>query len=163
MAQQVKNPPSMWETQEMQVSSLGWEDPLEGEMATHSSMLTWKVLQTEEPGGLQPIVLQRVRHDWATKQAVYLKLSPSFLWALIVLVSDQRHWCSQISVLFFRGTSCTSTFWKMVSLFNERFRKYVFKIYSLAALGHSNDTRDLPCITLDSLLQCGSGVGGVLA
>ena len=40
MAQQVKNPPSMWETQEMQVSSLGWEDPLEGEMATHSSMLT---------------------------------------------------------------------------------------------------------------------------
>ena len=54
------------QTQEMQVQSLGWEDPLEKGMATHSSILAWKIPRTEEPGGLQSMVLQRVRHDWAT-------------------------------------------------------------------------------------------------
>ena len=44
--------------QEMQVWSLGWEDPLEKEMATHSSMLAWKTPWTEEPGGLQSMRLQ---------------------------------------------------------------------------------------------------------
>ena len=52
----------MQETQEMQVWSLGWEDPLELEMAAHSSILAWKIPRTEEPGGSQ-----RVRHDWACK------------------------------------------------------------------------------------------------
>ena len=47
----------------MQVRSLGQEDPLEKEMATHSSILTWKIPWTEEPVGLQPMGLQRVRHD----------------------------------------------------------------------------------------------------
>ena len=50
----------MWETQ---VRSLGWEDPLEKEMATHSSTLAWKILWTEEPGRLESIGLQRVVHD----------------------------------------------------------------------------------------------------
>ena len=49
MAQQVKNPPAI---QELQVWSLGQEDPLEEEMATHSSILAWKIQWTEEPGGL---------------------------------------------------------------------------------------------------------------
>ena len=53
--------------QEAQVQSLGWEDPLEQEMATHSSILTWKIPWTEEPGGQQSMVSQRVRHDLATK------------------------------------------------------------------------------------------------
>ena len=53
MAQQVKNSPAMQETSEAQVPSLGWEDPLEEEMATHSSILAWEILWTEEPGGLQ--------------------------------------------------------------------------------------------------------------
>ena len=53
------------ETQERQVRSLGQEDPLEEERATHSSILAWKTPRTEEPGGLQSIALQRVRHDWA--------------------------------------------------------------------------------------------------
>ena len=48
----VKNPPTIHETRETQVQSLGWEDPLEGEMATHSSVLAWKILWIEEPGGL---------------------------------------------------------------------------------------------------------------
>ena len=52
MAQWVRNSPTMQETQETQVQSLGWEDPLEEEMVTHSSILAWKIPRTEEPGGL---------------------------------------------------------------------------------------------------------------
>ena len=47
-----KNPQAMQETQEMQVPSLTWEDALEEEMATHSSILAWKISWTEKPGGL---------------------------------------------------------------------------------------------------------------
>ena len=54
---------SMQETQEMWVQSLGQEDPLEEEMATHSSILAWRIPQTEKPAGLQSIGSQRVRHD----------------------------------------------------------------------------------------------------
>ena len=53
----------MQETQETQVRSLGQEDPLEKEMATHSSILAWKIPWTEEPDGLQSLERQRVRHD----------------------------------------------------------------------------------------------------
>ena len=60
MAQTVKNLPAMQETW---VQSLGWEDPLEKEMATHSNILAWRIPWTEEPGGLQSKGLQRVRHD----------------------------------------------------------------------------------------------------
>ena len=49
--------------QEMQVQSLGWEDPLEKEMVTHSSTLDGKIPRTEEPGGLQSTGLQRAGHD----------------------------------------------------------------------------------------------------
>ena len=52
MAEQVKNLPAMQETQEMQVRSLNWEDPLEKEMATHSNILAWAIPWTEEPGNL---------------------------------------------------------------------------------------------------------------
>ena len=60
MAQTVKCMPAMRETQ---VQSLGWEAPLEKEMATHSSTLAWKIPQMEEPGRLQSMGLQRVGHD----------------------------------------------------------------------------------------------------
>ena len=60
MAQTVKSLPAMWETR---VQSLGLEDPLEKEMATHSSILAWRIPWTEEPGKLQPIGSQRVRLD----------------------------------------------------------------------------------------------------
>ena len=52
--------------QEMQVQSLGQEDPLEKEMATHSSILAWEIPWTEEPGGLQSMGSQRVRHNLGT-------------------------------------------------------------------------------------------------
>ena len=50
----------------MQVQSLGWEDPLEEGMATHSRILAWRIPQTEEPGGLESMGSQRVRHDRET-------------------------------------------------------------------------------------------------
>ena len=60
MAQVVKNLPAMQETR---VQSLGWEDPLEKGIATHSTILAWRIPWTEESGGLQSIGLQRDRHD----------------------------------------------------------------------------------------------------
>ena len=58
--------------QETWVWSLGQEAPLEKEMATHSSIFAWELQWTEEPGGLQPMGLQRVGHNLATKQQLYL-------------------------------------------------------------------------------------------
>ena len=63
MAPWIKNPTAMQETQEMwetQVQFLGWEDPLEEEMATHSSILAWRIPWSEEPGGLQSMGSQTV-------------------------------------------------------------------------------------------------------
>ena len=60
VAQVVKNPPALQETQ---VQSLGWEEPLEKDVATHSSILAWDMPRAEEPGGLQSMGLQRVGHD----------------------------------------------------------------------------------------------------
>ena len=60
---EVKNPSAMQEPQEMQVQSLGREDPLEEGMATHSSILTWRIPWTEEPDGLQSMGSEGVGHD----------------------------------------------------------------------------------------------------
>ena len=67
VTQTVKNLPA---TQETWVQFLGREDPLEKEMATHSSILTWRIPWTEEPGGLQSMLSQRVRQDWWTNYQV---------------------------------------------------------------------------------------------
>ena len=71
VSQSLKRLPAMWETW---VWSLGQKDPLEKEMATHSSILAWRIPWMEEPGGLQSMGLQRVGHNWATS----LSLSLSF-------------------------------------------------------------------------------------
>ena len=63
----VKNPPTN-AGDEIQPQSLGQEDPLEKRMATHSSILAWEILWTQEPGRLQSVGLQKIRHDLATKQ-----------------------------------------------------------------------------------------------
>ena len=60
VAQTVKNLRAMWETR---LPSLGWEDPLEEDMATHSSIVAWRIPWMEESVGLQSVGLQRVRHD----------------------------------------------------------------------------------------------------
>ena len=59
--------------QEPWVRSLGWEDPLEKEMAAHSSTLAWKIPWMEEPGRLLSMGSQRFGHDWATEQQQQLK------------------------------------------------------------------------------------------
>ena len=68
VAQTVKCLLTMRETR---VASLGWEDPLEKEMATHSSTLAWKIPWMEEHGRLQSMVSQRVGHDWVTSLSLY--------------------------------------------------------------------------------------------
>ena len=68
VAQMVKCLPAIQETQ---VQSLGQEDPLEKEMATHSSTLVWKIPWTEEPGRLQPMGSQRVGHDCMTSLSLF--------------------------------------------------------------------------------------------
>ena len=60
MTHKMKNLPAMWDTQ---VQSVSWEDSLEKEMATHSSMFAWRIPLAEEPGRLQSIESQRVEHD----------------------------------------------------------------------------------------------------
>ena len=63
--------------QETRVWSLSWEDPLEEGMPTHSSILAWRILSTEEPGGLQTMGSQRVGHDWVTHTSLYNQWSPT--------------------------------------------------------------------------------------
>ena len=70
VAQTVKNLCAMQETW---VQSLGQEDPWEKGMATHSSILAWRILWTEEPGRLQFMGLQRVRHNWATFTSLHFR------------------------------------------------------------------------------------------
>ena len=77
VAQMVKNLPAMLETW---VQSLGWEDPMEKEMAAHSSILAWKIPRTEEPGRLQSMGLQRVGHDWTTNTHTFLKKQQNIDW-----------------------------------------------------------------------------------
>ena len=87
MAQRVKSLPAMWETQ---VCSLGGEDPSEKGMATHSSILAWRIPWTEEPGRLQSMGLQRVGHDQATSTltlTVYIRVHSLYCVVLWVLTN----------------------------------------------------------------------------
>ena len=93
----VKNLPAMWETQ---VQSLGWGDPLEKGMPTHSSILAWRIPWTEEPGRLQSMGLQRVRHDWVTNTPLYLNglnMHRKLQWTLIKLIINQKYMAPKIA------------------------------------------------------------------
>ena len=84
VAQMAKNLPVMWDTW---VPSLGEEDPLEKGMATwFSSTLAWRILWTEEPGGLQSMGLQRVRHRWVTNTDIVIKIAQYW----------HKHWWNRI-------------------------------------------------------------------
>ena len=85
VAQRLKHLPAMWETW---VRSLGWDDPLEKEMATHSSILAWWIPWMEEPGGLQSTGSQRVGHDWVTSL-----MSLTYLCTQISFVNIWKHYC----------------------------------------------------------------------
>ena len=112
----VKNPPAMQEPlQEKQVWPLGWKDRLEEGMATHSSILAWRIPWTEEPGGLlcETTGSQRVRHDWSNLARVHFTLccgeGPSFSlihWSL-------NHWCGFREPYFLTAYNalCPPLFW----------------------------------------------------
>ena len=79
----VKNLPAMQETK---VLSLGWGYPLEKVLATYSSILAWRILRTEEPGGLQSMGSERARHNWATNTHTH-----NLILVLILLLSCHFH------------------------------------------------------------------------
>ena len=94
---QIMPSPATWETW---VQSLGWEDPLEKQMATHSSILAWKIPWMEEPGRLQSMGSQRVRHDRAAslhqkinsmRSGTQLSYSPLHFQCLQQCLSQRRH------------------------------------------------------------------------
>ena len=88
----VKNLPAM---QEMQMWSLGQEDPLEKEMAIHSSILAWEIPWTKVPGGLQSMGLQRDRHDLATKQQYITKSTKR---VSMNLISHGKRWLVEVGI-----------------------------------------------------------------
>ena len=89
VAQTVKH---LFAMQETRVRSLGREDPLEKEMATHSSILTWKIPWTSEPGRLPSMGSQRVGHDWATSLSLWGFLSQQFCHLQITTVLLLSFW-----------------------------------------------------------------------
>ena len=87
--------PAMWETW---VWSLGQEDPPEKEMTTHSSILAWRILRTEEPGGLQSMGLQRVRHNWSDLASRHTPILSS--WGRSIMTMDigvKSNWLIQFT------------------------------------------------------------------
>ena len=78
-----KNPPAK---QESWVQSLGWEDPLEKEMATDSSILAWEIPWTEEPGGLQSMGSESVGHDLGTKQQQQVEYTVRIVFKYLLLL-----------------------------------------------------------------------------
>ena len=88
----VKNLPGMQESQEIDVGpNLSWEDPLEEDMATHSSIFAWRIPWTEEPGGPQSITSQRVRHDQSNSALNIHQLS-TLNTDGIILLQLQSYW-----------------------------------------------------------------------
>ena len=83
MAQRVKRLPAMWETR---VQPLDREDPLEKEMAIHSSILAWRIPWMEEPGMLQSMGLQRVGHDGAASLSLFFSLLLNLVWGVMFTV-----------------------------------------------------------------------------
>ena len=100
VGQRLKCLPAMWE---IRVRSLGREDPLEKEMATHSSTLAWRIPWREEPGRLQSMGLQRVEHDWATSLSLsfYSTISQIFLFSLRSILYLLSLLCMDIHFLDF--------------------------------------------------------------
>ena len=105
VAQTVKRLPTMWETR---VWSLGREDPLEKEMATHSSTLAWKIPWTEEPGMLQSMGSQRVGHEWTTSLSFFLHQIPGdqrwfhnsvfcFYWSIVAIQHYFSFCCTKVN------------------------------------------------------------------
>ena len=81
----IKNLPA---AQEFWVRSLGWEDPLEKGMATHSSILSWRIPRPEEPGGLQSMGSETVRHDWVTNTYIHTRYIKSCIKCILFSIVE---------------------------------------------------------------------------
>ena len=110
VAQMVKCLP---EVQEIRVWSPGWEDPLEKEMATHSSTLAWKSPWTEEPGRLQSMGLQRVGHDWVTSLSLSLQ---AFLLDLLHSALELSS-TFNFQILALRALPILALYWNLFNVF----------------------------------------------
>ena len=134
VAQMVKPLSTMRETR---VRALAWEDPLEKEMAIHSSSIAWKIPWTEEPGRLQSMGSQRVRHDWVTSLSLSLSLSRK---------SDSFSPTSQqIYILLLRNH-------KVQFFFKKIFVYYFLFLTALCSM------QNLSCLTRDWTWALASGV-----
>ena len=108
-----KELPANAREEETWVWSLGWEDPLEEGMATHSSILAWRIPWTEEPGGLQSLGSQRIGHDWSelacthkainTMESDYSPHEHGFLFKLNrgLIILWRNNFCNNLKILFF--------------------------------------------------------------
>ena len=140
MAQTVKRPPTMWETQ---VRLLGQEDPLEKEMATHSSILAWKIPWMEEPGGLQSTGSQRVGHNWATQQSTRLFLSRFLLREVPLAIVVKLVWRCWILLTF----ACLESFWFLHQIWRTVLLGRVFSVVGSSLSSFLN-------MSCHSLLAC---------
>ena len=124
VAQMVKRLPTVWENW---VRSLGQEDPLEKEMATHSSTLAWKIPWTEECSRLQAMGSQRVGHDWMTSLHFFYTLNEDchLMWTLF-----------KINVLSLR--------WRLNAT-ETRFRKWMFCLPCVSVLSMHTNGCVYPC------------------
>ena len=136
----VKNLPAMQETQ---VWSLGDEDPLEKEMATHSSILAWRIPCTEEPGRLQSMGSQRVRHDWVTNILPVVSVFFHLFLAHIILIFKKFYW--SIVVL----QCCYS---QVYSQMNQLYMYPLFFFRFFTHIGHYRVLSRLPCVTQYSVM-----------
>ena len=133
MAQSVKRLPAMRETG---VRSLGQEDPLEKEMATHSSILAWRIPWTEEPGRLQSMGSQRVGHrTWLSDFISFFlsRLLPSLGIATITPISSRS--CFQFAGVYTQKWNCSSvSFCSYYLLITNNFNANIFKFIFLNLL-----------------------------
>ena len=142
VAQTVKNLPAVRETRDQ---SLGWEDPLEKGMATHSSILAWTILWTEEPGKLQSMSLQRVRHDWSdlahTARGCFNVLRQFLPYGKVNQLYIRT--CPLFSE--FPSRSVTTEPQGEFSALHSRFLLVVYSIHSSAHVNHSLPKLPTPC------------------
>ena len=141
--------------QEMQVWSLGWEDPLEGGVATHSSILAWRIPWTEEPGGLQSIRLQRVTYNWSYWARTHVMVLPrqwpkqrtATIWAKDLQMSVYVIWRLSFPFpILLLNTSCT----RKITIFQRESKQLACLAFAVVVI--------LSCYLLNRTLCCRKGL-----
>ena len=124
--------------QETRVWSLGWEDPLQKEMATHSSILAWRIPWMEEPGGLQSMGSQWVRHNWVTSLSLWdIKFIRKKKLAKLKILPALKHTNNTVIAVMF----CSSFFFSCAFI-HLSVGTYIKRLYFLK---HSFWTHSMSC------------------